>query len=918
MTISVKELLDALGGKLSEAAIIGLTGRLRDLSPAALLSLAHQAEIRIAGDGNVIGSNNQVFVLKGEGLQELARLFRAASERGQALHQLPPPPGDFTGRAKELEELMQAIEKGGVTISGLRGMGGIGKTALALKLADQLRERYPDAQIYLDLKGTSEKPLTTAEAMAHVVRAYHPAKKLPDDEAELAARYHSVLDGQRALLLMDNAANAAQVAPLAPPGSCVLLVTSRERFVLRGWLAKDLTTLAPEEARALLLTIACGPGAVVVVSPPLPCHPESRSDRDEGSPQLTLCPDSRAIARARDVAAHADEIASLCGYLPLALCAAGGMLAAREDLAPRRYAEQLRDERQRLERLGEEGVEISVEASFNLSYANLEAQAARVFRQLAVFPGSFDAAAEEVVCKDPEHARLSELLRRSLVEYDSTSERYWVHDLTRLFAASRRSDQERADAERQHAAHYLKVASAAHDLYLKGGDAILEGLRLFDTEWANIRAGQAWSAALVEEDGEACKLCSGYAGRTWHLLDLRLHPSEQIAWQESALVAARRLSDRRMEAVHLGNLGIAHVQLGKPGRGIEYYEQALAIHRDIGDRRGEGNSLGNLGTAYLDIGEPGRAIKCCEQALAIHGEIGDRREQGQDLGNLGNAYLAFGDARRALDSHKQALAIECGVGDRRVEGQILGSLGAIYLALGDPRRAVQHLERRITIAREIGDRRGEGIALDNLGNAYLALGEPRRAIDHHKQALAIEREIGDRRGEGHTLDNLGSAYSALGEPRRAIDHHEQSLAIKREIRDRRGEATALGNLGSAYLGLGQAHRAIDYHERALAIDRDICDRQAEGADLGNLGNVYLALGVSRRAVEYYNQQLVITREIGDRHGEGNALWNMSLALDQLGERAQAIASAQAALKIYVEIEDPAAEKVPRQLAEWGA
>jgi Cdc6-like AAA superfamily ATPase len=151
----------------------------------------------------------------------------AAPPSATALHQLPPPPGDFTGRTAELEELMQAIERGGVTISGLRGMGGIGKTALALKLAAELRERYPDAQIYLDLKGTSEKPLTTAEAMAHVVRAYHPTAKLPDDEAELAGLYRSVLDGQRALLLMDNAANAAQVAPLAPPASCVLLVTSR-------------------------------------------------------------------------------------------------------------------------------------------------------------------------------------------------------------------------------------------------------------------------------------------------------------------------------------------------------------------------------------------------------------------------------------------------------------------------------------------------------------------------------------------------------------------------------------------------------------------------------------------------------------------------------------------------------------------
>jgi tetratricopeptide (TPR) repeat protein len=548
-----------------------------------------------------------------------------APSSAAALHQLPPPPGDFTGRKAELEELMEAIEKGGVTISGLRGMGGIGKTALALKLADELRERYPDAQIYLDLKGTSEKPLATAEAMAHVVRAYHPTAKLPDEEAELAGLYRSVLDGQRALLLMDNAANAAQVGPLAPPASCVLLVTSRQRFILRGWVAKDLATFAPEEARALLLRLAA---------------------RIDGT---------------------ADEIARLCGYLPLALCAAGGMLAAREDLAPRRYAEQLRDERQRLERLGEEGVDISVEASFNLSYASLEAQAARVFRQLAVFPGWFDAAAEEVVCKDPEHARLSELLRRSLVEYDSAAERYRLHDLTRLFAASRRSDQERCEAERRHAAHYVEVASAACGLYLKGGDAILDGLRLFDTEWANIQEGQAWAAAHAQENEEAAKFCSDYPGRTWHPLDLRLHPREHIKWLEAGLAAARRLKNRQAEGVYLGNLGLAYAHLGKARRAIEYYEQALAIHREIRDRRGEGQDLGNLGLAYADLGEPRRAIEYYERRLAIAREIGDQRGEGIGLFNMSLALDQVGLRAQAVAIAEAALKIFVEIEDPHAE-----------------------------------------------------------------------------------------------------------------------------------------------------------------------------------------------------------------------------------------------------------
>src|SRR5439155_27369016 len=119
------------------------------------------------------------------------------------------------------------IEQGGATISGLQGLGGVGKTTLALKLAEQLTPHYPDAQFYLDLKGVSPQPLSAAEAMAHVIRAYHPTAKLPEAEAEVRGLYQSVLHGQCALLLMDNAASREQVEPLIPPAHCALLVTSR-------------------------------------------------------------------------------------------------------------------------------------------------------------------------------------------------------------------------------------------------------------------------------------------------------------------------------------------------------------------------------------------------------------------------------------------------------------------------------------------------------------------------------------------------------------------------------------------------------------------------------------------------------------------------------------------------------------------
>jgi len=169
------------------------------------------------------------------------------------IHQLPPPPGDFTGRKEELEEMLGSVATSGLAISGLRGQGGIGKTALGLVAADKLAECYPDAQCFLDLKGVSKAPLTPAEAMAHVIRGFEPEAQLPDDPARLAGMYLSALHGRRAIIFLDNAADAAQVQPLIPPTTCLLIVTSRKKFHLPGLRPWDLDSLPEEDAKSLLL-----------------------------------------------------------------------------------------------------------------------------------------------------------------------------------------------------------------------------------------------------------------------------------------------------------------------------------------------------------------------------------------------------------------------------------------------------------------------------------------------------------------------------------------------------------------------------------------------------------------------------------------------------------------------------------------
>jgi len=692
--------------------------------------------------------------------------------------QLPPPPGDFTGREEELAALCRAIEQGGVTISGLRGLGGIGKTVLALKLAEQITPRYPDAQIYLDLKGTGPTPLTPGEAMAHVVRAYRPTERLPESEAELCGLYRSVLHDQRALLLMDNAAGAAQVEPLIPPSSCLLLVTSRQRFTLPGMQAINLDTLPPPDARNFLLRIA---------------------------------------GRIGDCA---DEMARLCGYLPLALRLAGSALARQEDLRPSEYLRRLEDRQTRL------GL---VEASLSLSHDLLGEGLQRQWALLAVFPGTFErggAAAVWGLEADRAQDGLSELLCYSLVEWDPEAERYRLHDLARVFAGSRLGEAERTSGCERHARHYQTVCGAANELYARGGEWLLRGLGLFDLEWDNVEAGHRWAEENAERNQQALELCDDYPAGCFYILPMRQHPRQWIAWLETALTAARRLDRRRTEGWHLGNLGSAYADLGEVRRAIEYYEQALTLAREVGDRRNEGNQLGNLGLAYADLGEVRRAIEYYEQALAIRREIGDRRGEGNDLGNLGIAYAALGEVRRAIGTFEQALAIDREIGDRRGEGNRLGNLGSAYADMGEVRRAIGTFEQALAIVREIGDRRGEGNRLGNLGSAYADLGEVRRAIGTFEQALAISREIGDRRGEGNDLGNLGNAYAGLGEVRRAMEYCEQALAIAREIGDRRREANHCWNLGLLYKDSDPA-RAAELMQVCVEYEREIGHPDAE-------------------------------------------------------------------------------------------
>jgi len=799
-------------------------------------------------------------------------------------HQIPPPPKDFKGRESEMAGILSGFEKG-ATITGLRGMGGVGKTALALVLAERIRGQFPDGQIFIDMRGTSSNPLlpplTPEEAMAHVIRAYHPADRLPQSQSELRGLYHSVLEGKRILLLLDNAASREQTEPLLPPQDCCVLITSRIKFTLPGLAEKDLDILHLSEACELLLEIAPRIG-----------------ERAEG-------------------------LAKTCGQLPLALRNAASVLAERRDLSVPEYERRLTDKKERLE---------LVKGSFSLSYELLTPGRKKHWRRLSVFPSDFDRSAAKAVLKvdaRPTAEALSDLVRWSLVDYipvaGSDKGRYKLHDLARLFAESCLDEDELFDAQQKHARHYSKVLTQAKDLYKKGGENLLEGLDLFDRESANIKVGQSWAKSIVQGRGKLKKrdlksvleLASSYANDAGDVLDLRLHPRERIVWHETGLKAAKMIGDKSAEGAHLGNLGSAYDDLGDTLKATGYHERALNIFRSMGDRWNEGATLNNLGNANSKLGKFRRAIEYYEKALAISKEIGDRRGEGAALGNLGNAYADLGETRKAIEYYERSLAISKEIGDQRGEGTALVNLGLTYAALGETRKAIKYHEQAWAISKEIGDRRMEDASLGNLGLAYADLGETRKAIEYHEKALAISKEIGDRRGEGNRIVNLGLAYADLGETHKAIEYHEKALAIAREISDRRNEGEFLCNLGKACIDLNDPQKAIEYCSQSLAIASQIECRRIEGEALNALARAHFISGQFDLAIGQCDQALKIFRDIEFPRGEAEALFNRSLALDGLSRREDALAGAKEALLIFQKIESPKAEKVRAKLAEWG-
>ncbi|MFB9675955.1 AfsR/SARP family transcriptional regulator [Streptosporangium vulgare] len=732
---------------------------------------------------------------------------------------LPAGVGDLTGRDAELRWLVSTLRDrpaAAPVICAVSGMPGVGKSALALRAAHDLRDAFPDGRLYVNLRGAGAEPVEPSHALSRFLRALGVAgTAIPDGLDERAEVFRAHLSDRRVLVLLDDAANEAQVEPLIPAGNgCAVVVTSRGALTaLPGAQRLALGVLGNAAAVRLLGTIT-------------------------GRVELTS-----------DTAA-ARRLAELCGHLPLALRIAGARLAARPHWSVDRLLSRLAAEHDRLDELTH-GT-LSVRASLALGYSGLDEPGRTLFRRLGLVDtpdfagwvaaalldmgphdtdprdtdhrdvgrgdvGRRDTGPQEVRPRDtgPRDAEeiLEGLVEARLVDYagqDGTGEpRYRVHDLVRLHARERAETDDppgaTAAALTRLAGGYLALAERAHRRQYGGDYTVLHG------------DGPRWDCGEATSDR------------------LLADPSGWLRGERLGLVAAVEQAARLDLSEMCWDLAMTAVTLFEAQGHFDDWrhtsETALAAALRAGDRRGEAAMRYSLGTLALFRQRYTDARPYLEAALPLFEAVDDRHGQALTLRNAALIERVEGRAETALDSYRRALRMLREVGDRHAEAHVLGSMAQIHIEHDRPHAAAPLLETALAVYRELGNTRGVAQILNRLGLLHLRQNDPARAKDAFEQVLVAARAAGDRIGEAYGMLGMGEAELLAGELDHAANLLDATLLLAEGLgepfvaaRARLACGRLAGERGERELAVAMLDRAVRefadiglpvWHERAL-------------------------------------------------------------------------------------------------------
>ena len=787
------------------------------------------------------------------------RGVQSAGPRGEAsgqapLAELPHDARHFAGRRPELARLRELVHTGhswpAIVVSGV---AGVGKSALAVHWARRVADRFPDGQVFLDLHGHQphRAPLSPEEALEQLVRALGTEpERLGRGMDERVRRYRSLVAGKELLVVLDDAVTEEQVRPLLPgsPGSLVI-VTSRH--LLAGLVARDdafhlpLGVLDSDEARTLLHDV---------------------------------------LGSHRVAEADLDDLARLCGYLPLALRIAAahlvtGSLSSIQEL----IGEMVRGNR--LSALSAYGDgRAAVRSAFDLSYRTVSPDAARLFRRVGLVPGSdvtVGAAAALADIPVDGATRLLRVLNNVCLVQQHTTGRYRMHDLVRLYAAERAAEEDgdvgcAAAIARLLDWYLCAVAEAARRLYPTN-------LRLPDPngEWPPYTVDfQSDDEALAWLDAERANLAAAvqYAARhgphpaAWRLADvlrgyfnLRSHAKDWFATAQAGLDAARVDGDRRAEAATEHNLGLAHSRLGSGEAAIAHFTHALALYRELDHAEGCAYVLLCLSGPYRQLGEPERAVAVLEEALEVCRQHALPVCEAKTLGDLGEVYRDLGWLRLAVEHQRQALATLQRMGLVQHEALALLAMGAVCHELGEWAEALEYEGRALDLFRAAGNRDGEAYALLSLAVLHSDEGRDAEALACATPAVALTDDIGDDCLAVEARCALGQVHLKRSDPDLAGTWHRAALDLALRAGYRHGQGKALLGLAAAHLAAGGMDEAIGYAEQALVLGEIGRYRLVQGRALTILAEAHHETGSGELARRYARRALALHRQTG-HHG----------------------------------------------------
>ncbi|MFG2905426.1 tetratricopeptide repeat protein [Kitasatospora sp. NPDC048286] len=706
---------------------------------------------------------------------------------------LPPLTSAFTGRDRDLADLQALLAADGPSTVAVTGLGGIGKTTLAIAVGHALLDAgHVRAAFFVDLRGYAETPVGAGQALDTLLRALGvPADHIPPDPETRAALYRERLErhGGGVLVIADNASAADHVRLLQPSSTRHrLLVTSRETLPSLGARLHRLGVLDTDAATALL-------DAAVRAA---------RADDD----RVTADP------------AAARRIAKLCSRLPLALRLAAAQLVLDPHLRADELAADLADHAARLDLL-DDG-EIGIRIVLDRSYRRLGEPQAELFRLLALNPGpdvSTEAAAVLADVKVREaRSKLAQLAGSALVEQTAGGGRWYLHDLVRDYA--------------------LEQA----DRHPEAGGRALRRLLVYYAD----------TAVAADEEIEALPASPG-PGRFRD----RAEALAWLECERAALVVTVRLAAAiglpdvamRLSSSLVGYL----VRWSRSEDAVSVTTAALSAAVDVGIRAEEATAWHNLGFARGKARRFEEAMEALLTAGEIFQEVEDRQGEASAHANIAEVLASLHQREAAIEAIRYALSLVPGRADRRWGARLSFNLGVLLVDAGRADEADETFRRTATVFRDLGDRSGEGMSWNCVAQILSRRGRYDEAIEAQQRARAICQEAGDRHNEALVLGDLGVTLVGAGRIEEAVEVHEQAGRLLRETGDREGESLSLRNLGIALRRAGKADEALVAHRRSLAICQELGDRVAEGSTWAALQAVFEDLGRPEDASEARRQ-----------------------------------------------------------------